>query len=537
LKTVEERLRSYEPLWENWTYSGEFLGEGAMSSVFEIESTAMGFREVAALKIITVKKNIHGTVEIPREAQNEIRILRDLSNCPNIVHYHDSTLRKIYDDNNNLSEIDILIKMEKLQPLSEDTKLSAKEVTKLATDMCNALAHAAEHNIIHRDIKPQNIFIDEAGTYKLGDFGIAKIVSEGTGRYTMNVGTLAYTAPEINTSPTGKYDISSDIYSLGLVLYAYLNNGCLPFVNSASSLNEAITKRLHGDPFPSPANGNKNLKAIVMRACNKDPNKRYKTPAEMLEDLELLATGGKKMVIDPFATLDANQDLDETSINPEIKVSPTIDIAPIGRSEKKVSEDNDKELKDTTNAGIRLIINMGKKADESASAPPISKKSDSDPAPRKGLISTLKTRSGSDSDLSSDFGKSPAGKESGSSTPKKSEPAPPPRKGLISTLRTRSGDSSGITTDTEGKSTVRKVETPTPKTPVTAPKAPASAPEAPIAAPENPLSKEKTDVFAPSTKGAAEDIFDVVPDNKSEETASTEKKADGSSFFNMPTSI
>jgi len=308
LKTVEERLKSYEPLWENWTYSGEFLGEGAMSSVFEIQSTAMGFKEVAALKIVTVKKNLRGEVRIPETALNEIKILRDLSGCPNIVNYHDSTQRQIYDDNNHLSEIDILIKMEKLQPLSEGDNLSEAQVIKLGKDMCTALIHASDHNIIHRDIKPQNIFVDKEGTYKLGDFGIAKIVSEYTSGFTMNIGTLAYTAPEIHRNSVGKYDISSDVYSLGLVMYIFLNNGCLPFTSTSATLNEAISKRLSGAPFPSPARGNKSLRNIIMRACAGDVSKRYKTPQEMLEDLELLSTGGKKMVVDPFATLDANID-------------------------------------------------------------------------------------------------------------------------------------------------------------------------------------------------------------------------------------
>lgn len=313
MRTVEEKLKSYEPLWENWTYSGEFLGEGAMSSVFEIQSTAMGMREVAALKIITVKKNFKGEVKIPETALNEIKILRDLSSCPNIVHYHDSTQRKIYDENNELSEIDILIKMEKLKPLTDSVRLSETEIIKLAKDMCNALIHASEHGIIHRDIKPQNIFVDDEGTYKLGDFGIAKIVSDFSAGFTMNIGTLAYTAPEIQGSTTGKYDISSDIYSLGLVLYEFLNNGCLPFVSTSSTLNEAITKRISGSAFPSPANGSKNLKTIIMRACANNLSKRYRTPAEMLEDLELLSTGGKKLVVDPFATIDANIDFHEVS--------------------------------------------------------------------------------------------------------------------------------------------------------------------------------------------------------------------------------
>lgn len=331
MRTVEERLKSYEPLWENWNYTGNFLGEGAMSSVFEIESTAMGMREVAALKIVTVKKNHHDRVEIPETVLNEIKILHDLSACPNIVHYHDSTQRKIFDENNQLSEIDILIKMEKLKPLNEGVKLDENQVIKLGMDVCKALMYASEHKIIHRDIKPQNIFVDTDGTYKLGDFGIAKIVSEFSSHYTMNIGTVAYTAPEICRNTTGTYGISSDVYSLGLVLYVFLNNGYLPFQAGGESLHGAISKRISGAPFPSPMNGSKQLKSVVMRACCSDLMKRYKTPAEMLEDLKLLTTGGKKMVVDPFATLDANLDVFET-IFPGKDTSPDI---PVNHSDGK----------------------------------------------------------------------------------------------------------------------------------------------------------------------------------------------------------
>lgn len=382
MRTVEERLKSYEPLWENWTYTGEFLGEGAMSSVFEIQSTAMGFRELAALKIITVKRNFRGEVKIPENALNEIKILRALSGCANIVQYHDSTQRQIYDDNGVLEEIDILIKMEKLKPLSEGDKFSTEKVTKLAKDMCNALMHAMEYGIIHRDIKPQNIFVDKDGTYKLGDFGIAKIVSDFSQNFTTNIGTMAYTAPEVYQNTTGTYDISSDIYSLGLVLYVFLNNGYLPFSNNSGSLHDAIAKRLAGAPFPSPANGDKNLKAIVMRACNNDVTKRYRTPAEMLEDLELLSTGGKKLVADPFATLDANADEYEseaysgsmgvtvkTSVTPtDASYSPP-PIPPAGGLKINLGG---KEVKSSPKAPVTpvsvapssggLKINMGKKA-------------------------------------------------------------------------------------------------------------------------------------------------------------------------------
>ena len=429
MKTVEERLRSYEPLWENWTYTGNFLGEGAMSSVFEIESTAMGLREVAALKIITVSRDFRGEVKIPENALNEIKILRTLSGCANIVHYHDSTQRKIYDDNGNLTEIDILIKMEKLKPLSEGDKLSESQVIHLAKDMCNALTHAAEHGIIHRDIKPQNIFVDNDGTYKLGDFGISKIISDMSHSYTMNIGTLAYTAPEVQYNTTGVYDIAADIYSLGIVLYSFLNNGCMPFVNSCSSLHEAITKRLSGAPFPSPANGSKNLKSIIMRACSKDLSKRYRTPKEMLDDLELLSTGGKKMVIDPFATLDANIDIaepeyeaygstataetDTASGGLKMRMStpsfsekkPEKPPAPAStggglkismrsaapKTPEPASVPTPAEVKSAPDTGSGLKISMKSKAPEKAACESSAPMADKTPAPPSGTASALKT--------------------------------------------------------------------------------------------------------------------------------------------------
>ena len=355
MKSVEERLREYEPLWENWTYTGNFLGEGAMSSVFEVESTAMGLREVAALKIITVKKDINGEVKIPKTALNEIKILRALSGCPNIINYHDSTQRKILGEDRTVECIDLLIKMEKLKPLSERDRLSEKEVVKLAKDMCNALCYASKHGVIHRDIKPQNIFVDDDGVYKLGDFGIAKIVSEFSHHYTMNIGTMAYTAPEICNGKSTTYDISSDIYSLGLVLYVFLNNGYLPFVNGYTSINDAIAKRFSGAAFPSPANGSKALKRIVMRACDADLMKRYKKPEEMLEDLETLASGGKKMVVDPFATLDANIDVAE--------FMKTVYTGTTSHSTSDVVAEATKHV-DSLSSGKKtggLKINMGKK--------------------------------------------------------------------------------------------------------------------------------------------------------------------------------
>ncbi len=382
MKSTEERLRSYEPLWENWYYTGELLGQGGMSGVFEIMSEATGEKEFSALKVVTVERIKDGKVQIPANALNEINILRSLSDCPNIVHYYDSTNREIRDENGNLAGMDILVRMEKLKSLTEGSKLDEKQVIKLATDMCNAISSAAERGIIHRDIKPQNIFMDSKNNYKLGDFGVAKIVSEASVTYTKDIGTLAYAAPEIcGETGEGGYDATSDIYSLGLVLYVFLNNGDMPFADSCESLREAVFKRVRGGVFPPPKQGGKKLKSIVMRACDFDPKRRYKTANEMLEDLKILADGGKKYIIDPFATLNANEDGEEIAILAEIVSSSAkpavkekaakgglkISVGGAGKAapkkvEKKVEKfpvhpERDKKIENT---GSKLKMSFGK---------------------------------------------------------------------------------------------------------------------------------------------------------------------------------
>ena len=236
--------------------------------------------EKAALKVISIPQNASDIDEMYSDGYNdesitstfqdhlkgivgEYSLMRKMNGCPNIVSCDD--IRYIQHDDG--FGWDIFIKMELLTPLTRVllAQVSEDAVVTLAKDLCNALVVCKEHNIVHRDIKPQNMFVDSDGVYKLGDFGIAKIVSGMSQYFTMNIGTMAYTAPEVRTGEFGSYDISADVYSLGLALYVFLNNGYLPFVVSTGSIHEAIAKRLSGAPFPKPANGNNELKKIIMK--------------------------------------------------------------------------------------------------------------------------------------------------------------------------------------------------------------------------------------------------------------------------------
>jgi len=123
-----------------------------------------------------------------------------------------------------------------------------KDALKLASRVCEALAHMHEHGVVHRDLKPQNIMICYDGTIKIMDFGIAK-AQEGrritfTG-FTPAVGTPDYMAPEQVRGKRG--DERTDIYSLGAMLYEMVV-GLTPFSGENENLFVIMNARVTGDP-------------------------------------------------------------------------------------------------------------------------------------------------------------------------------------------------------------------------------------------------------------------------------------------------
>ena len=156
----------------------------------------------------------------------------------------------------------------------------------LGIDICRALEICERRDVIHRDIKPDNIMMSEFGNFKLGDFGIARTM-EKTMSASM-AGTDWYMAPEV--AKKMKYGKSVDTYSLGLVLYWLLNDGRLPFVPekdriSAKDMQAAYRLRMQGKEIPEPKRGGRQLKAVVLKALSFEREKRYRSGKEMLEAL------------------------------------------------------------------------------------------------------------------------------------------------------------------------------------------------------------------------------------------------------------
>ena len=171
-----------------------------------------------------------------------------------------------------------------------EKQLTLEEVIALGVDICSALNICKKHGIIHRDIKDKNIFINDDGIFKLGDFGIAMHLSPICGQNAKMGGTPEYMAPEVYRQE--KYHAAADIYSLGIVMYKLLNHGRLPGMppfpeNIQSSDNEAaLTKRMNGESFRDPDQAGETLARVIMKACAFQPAERYASPKKMKAALE-----------------------------------------------------------------------------------------------------------------------------------------------------------------------------------------------------------------------------------------------------------
>lgn len=303
---IDNRVKSYGTIWSDWTI-GELLGSGSggKTEVYKLTRTNCGFVEENVLKVVNIIEDI-GLDEMSEEyklayveranraknkAEEEVNLMHRLRNCNNIVTYQDFKFHEQIDQTS--TSIDLLIRMNQYTEIASIEKrrcFTREEVISLGTDICTALEGCLRNGIIHRDIKPGNIFYD-GNNYLLGDFGISRILEEGMMAHT-GMGTKSYAAPEQFTSGKKEgYDHRVDIYSLGITMYKLLNKGMLPFEDELKSKSNALYKRLSGAPLPAIAGVDEELNRIVLKACSFDLNNRYSTPQEFKKDLIALASG------------------------------------------------------------------------------------------------------------------------------------------------------------------------------------------------------------------------------------------------------
>lgn len=288
--------------WPGWKVDHE-IGSGSYGKVYEIHRWNGDFLEKAALKVIRIPQN-HSELEQLRmeglgaentesyflkqveEIRNEIGVMQRFVGHSNIVSYEDYRIDKHEED----VGWDILIRMELLTSLPEYIRthpVTEKDVIRLGIDIVRALTICHESGIIHRDIKPQNIFVNKWGDYKLGDFGISRAMP-GSGSILSFKGTIPYMAPE--TYAMKDTDGRSDIYSLALVMYRILNGGREAFLTTNDftpvQKEAAMRKRLHGTPVPKPLKCSNELWRVLSVALEADPDARFQKASQFFAALK-----------------------------------------------------------------------------------------------------------------------------------------------------------------------------------------------------------------------------------------------------------
>ncbi len=255
------------------------LGRGAMGVVYKATDPVIG-RTVA---VKTIKLSAEGTgltrPELLARFQTEARAAGLLTH-PNIVVVFDAG------EEDGLYYITMeLVEGRSLQALLDDGhSFPLPRVLRIMEQACSALQFAHERNVVHRDIKPANLMLTGDDTVKVTDFGTAKILQFGTVQQTAHVmGTPSYMSPE---QVKGRaVDGRSDIFSLGVMLYEMVT-GEKPF--PGQNITTVIYKIVNEEPVPPKQvdpSIHPGISAVVMRALAKDPDTRYQTCREMLEDL------------------------------------------------------------------------------------------------------------------------------------------------------------------------------------------------------------------------------------------------------------
>lgn len=288
----------------NWTVV-EFIGSGSFGSVYKIQRTDYGHTYTAAMKLISIPASTSDIEEIRSIVSDEKEVHSYLSNLVNELINEVTLMDKLKGNSNIVSYEDhlvvekdggfgwgIYIKMELLTSMNsylENHYFTVADVIILGISICKALQFCNNNGIIHRDIKPQNIFISQHGYFKLGDFGIAKQLEKEI-LVKSKKGTVAYMAPEVYLGKP--YDESVDTYSLGLVLYRLLNDNRTPFLPyhpaalTYADKENSITSRMSGLAIPPPRIAIEPLVKIIFRACAFKAEDRYKSADEMRIELE-----------------------------------------------------------------------------------------------------------------------------------------------------------------------------------------------------------------------------------------------------------
>ena len=272
------------------------IGRGGMATVFRAHQISVN--RYVALKIIDLSPNQEERDEFRKRFAQEATVVALLEHIHILLIYAYGIV-----DNEFAYLAMRLLRGGSLSDMLRKGPLPLSRAADIFTQVGRGLEYAHSKGVIHRDLKPSNILLDDGGNAYLSDFGLAKMIDSNLNLTKSGnlVGTPAYIAPEQVRGETA--DARSDIYSLGILLYHMLV-GRPPFELSEKGIAALLYKHVEEAPTPphllnpavTPA-----VEAVILRALEKDPNQRYQSAEEMVQDLNLAL--GRKTRLRSFITL------------------------------------------------------------------------------------------------------------------------------------------------------------------------------------------------------------------------------------------
>ena len=345
----------------------EVIGVGGTAVVYKAKCHRLN--RYVAVKIL--KEEYAQDEEFRRKFHDEAQAVAMLSH-PNIVNVYDVSRSGSIE----YIVMELIDGITLKEYLSRRGQLSPKEVTVFATQIARALEHAHSHNIIHRDIKPQNIMLLRDGTVKVADFGIAHFTNnDNTYCKGEAIGSVHYVSPE---QAKGSFvDNRTDLYSLGVVMYEMIT-GRLPFEGDTPvSIALQHINSIALPPSIFAENVPPQLEEITMKAMNPSLSKRYTSAAQILKDPEefqneqqfkLNIPREESVVVqeEPVQDLDATRKLNNTGevaalLENERREPPErrgIEEPQTGEEETAVEAQNGKPKKHRSPISAALIISV-----------------------------------------------------------------------------------------------------------------------------------------------------------------------------------
>ena len=335
----------------------EKVGEGGMAYVFKARDNLLN--RYVAVKILKdeFSKDEVFVKRFRTEAQSAASLIH-----PNIVSVFD-----VGEDKGISYIVMELLESKTLKDYIEEKGPLSSEITlKIAAQIASALEAAHKAHIVHRDIKPQNIILNQNLVAKVTDFGIAKVANTTSATITSfgkTMGSVHYFSPE--HAKGGYTDAKSDLYSLGVVMYE-MATGKLPFdAESAVSVALKHIQEVPVEPINVNPNVSKALNDIIMQAMEKSTATRYQTATEMLTDISIaLAKPSNSLVTRQGSSIEAGDtqvipilnDVDEENIVPNVRIrqsagrtaysaSQPREVREIQEVEEKESKKNIDEIK------------------------------------------------------------------------------------------------------------------------------------------------------------------------------------------------